>query len=172
MVLLVPPPPQGSPRRSPKPNEAATADMRRNWVLAPKPRESPSSARNMPTHPVSMETSRGPASQHTGSVHTGSQISLNSSVATSGGSPTQHRRNWQQQQHQDGTIKSTNPRKGGAEEDMKRTLKAARIQRDVDVLNHTFDDLEAFLKDVRNRIAAYKDYEEKRKHAKKNDGEL
>ena len=54
---------------------------------------------------------------------------------------------------------------------MKRTLKAARIQRDVDVLNHTFDDLDAFLKDVRLRTAAYREYEVKKKSAKKHDGE-
>lgn len=111
-----------------------------------------------------METSKAAASQHTGS-----QLSLNSSVATSGGSPIQHR--FQQRQRQDGTIKSTSPRVGGAEEDMKRTLKAARIQHDVDLLNHTFEDLEAFLKDVRLRLAAYREYEEKKKSAKKHDGE-
>ena len=111
-----------------------------------------------------METSRVAASQHTGS-----QLSLNSSVATSGGSPIQHR--FQQRQQQNGTVKSTSPRVGGAEEDMKRTLKAARIQRDVDVLNHTFEDLEAFLKDVRLRLDAYREYEEKKKNAKKHDGE-
>ena len=60
---------------------------------------------------------------------------------------------------------------GGAEEDMKRTLKAARIQRDVDVLNHTFEDLEAFRTDVRLRLAAYREYEDKKKNVKKQDGE-
>ena len=162
---------QGSPRRNQNSSEVAdAAGLHRNWVLEPRPHESPQphdsprSARNAPAHPVSMETRRGAAFQHTGS-----QLSLNSSVATSGGSPTQHR--FQQRRQQNGTVKSTSPRVGGAEEDMKRTLKAARIQRDVDVLNHTFEDLEAFRKDVRLRLAAYREYEDKKKNVKKQDGE-
>ena len=156
---------QGSPRRNQNSSEVAdAAGLHRNWVLEPRPHESPRSARNAPAYPVSMETRRGAASQHTGS-----QLSLNSSVATSGGSPTQHR--FQQRRQQNGTVKSTSPRVGGAEEDMKRTLKAARIQRDVDVLNHTFEDLEAFRKDVRLRLAAYREYEDKKKNVKKQDGE-
>lgn len=152
-------------RRNQRPNEAAdAAGLRKNWILERRPHESPRSAGNSPAHPVTMEASRATASQHTGS-----QLSLNSSVATSGGSPTQHR--FRQRQQQDRTIKSTSPRVGGAEQDMKRTLKAARIQRDVDVLNHTFEDLEAFRKDVRLRIAAYREYEVKKKSAKKHDGE-
>ena len=41
----------------------------------------------------------------------------------------------------------------------------------MDVLNHTFEDLEAFWKDVQPCIAAYREYEVKKKSAKKHDGE-
>ena len=55
-------------------------------------------------------------------------------------------------------------------DDVRLTIKASKIQRDVDVLNHTLDDLDDFLKEVRRCAQAFKEYEAKRKRAKK-DGE-
>ncbi|XP_065901844.1 epidermal growth factor receptor kinase substrate 8-like isoform X2 [Dysidea avara] len=55
--------------------------------------------------------------------------------------------------------------------EMKRTFKAAKIQRDVDMLNHLMDDLEDFIASVRERAAAWQELEKKKKKSKKRSGE-
>ena len=55
-------------------------------------------------------------------------------------------------------------------DDIRLTIKASKIQRDMDVLNHTLEDLDDFLNEVRGCAQAFKEYETRKKRAKK-DGE-
>ena len=115
-----------------------------NWILGRRSPESPlQHSRQSPTS-VSMETHDGPH----GAVNQGQ-------------SPALHRRG--QPTRRIGQVARPT-------DDVRLTIKASKIQRDVDVLNHTLEDLDDFLKEVRGCAQAFKEYETRKKRAKK-DGE-
>lgn len=64
--------------------------------------------------------------------------------------------------------------KPNVEAEIKRTMKASKIQRDVDILNHVLDDLESFMSTLKDKASAWAELEKKGKKSrrKKNDTAL
>jgi hypothetical protein len=115
-----------------------------NWILGRRSPDSPLLHNRRSPGAVSMETHDGPQG-----------------APNQGQSPALHRRGQPSKMvRKVGQV--TRPA-----DDVRLTIKASKIQRDVDVLNHTLDDLDDFLKEVRRCAQAFKEYEAKRKRAKK-----
>ncbi|CAI8029603.1 Epidermal growth factor receptor kinase substrate 8-like protein 1 [Geodia barretti] len=64
-------------------------------------------------------------------------------------------------------LPSRSPGEGGETSEMRRRMKASRIQRDVDILNHVMEDLDDFKYILKSKAAAWADLEKKRKKSRR-----